>query len=110
MFEDLRDSVSFLFSWRWPSTRGIVTEAITERIVQSQNHVRYRLAVAYKFSVGDDGPYTGEGFWEPSFFSKRRTLEARRRVRSGHIISVRYRTDDPSINKPDSEFWNSLTD
>ena|SRR6516164_7132806 len=109
MFEDLRDSVSMLWSWRWRRARGSVTEAIVERIDRGRNLVTYRLAVAYKFSVGDDGPYTGEGLWNPAFCAKRRALQARRNVRSGHWITVRFRPDDPSVNRPDAEFWKSIS-
>jgi len=40
-----------------------------------------RLAVAYKFSIGNDGPYTGESFWQPTFFSKKRVLAARHTIK-----------------------------
>jgi Protein of unknown function (DUF3592) len=104
MFEDLLDALSFLGSWRWPEAVGEVTDAITERIGQGSDE-RYRLAVAYKFSVGTDGPYTGESFWQPRFFGKRRVIAARKQFRLHQPIAVRYRPDDPSVNRLDKRTW-----
>jgi hypothetical protein len=109
MFEDLRDSISILWSWRWPAATGSVTAVDVERIKHQRGGDTFQLAVAYKFSVGDDGPYTGEGFWQPSFFSFKRVSAARHNVRIGHWLTVRYRPDDPSVNKPDAGFWKSLS-
>jgi len=47
MFGDLYDAMSLLWSWRWPVTEGEVTAVGGDTA---------RLAVAYEFSVGDDGP------------------------------------------------------
>lgn len=99
MFKDLFDEISLLWSWRWPIADGEITAVDIERV--GRNDDRLRLAVAYKFSVGEDGPYTGEGFWMPAFsigqvktvHNARRTLHIRQR------IQVRYRPDDPSVNR-----------
>jgi len=78
---------------------GIVTEVISERLGRDRN--RARLAVAYEFSVGSDGPYTGECFWTPAFFPLRRVSSARKRLRKNKRVRVRYRPDDPSVNTLD---------
>jgi Protein of unknown function (DUF3592) len=96
MFEDLYDRVSVLWSRLWPVADGRVTEVISERLGRDRD--RARLAVAYEFSVGSDGPYTGEGFWTPAFFPIRRVSSARRKLRKGTFVRVRYRPDDPSVN------------
>jgi hypothetical protein len=101
MFSDLYDTVSLLWSWRWPLAHGQVTAVDIERIRHSNGRYDARLAVAYEFSVGDDGPYTGESFWRPAFFSIKRVASARRKVRIRSRVSVRYRPDDPSVNALD---------
>lgn len=106
MFEDLYDTISRLWSRRWPKVTGEITAVDVERI--HGNHRALRLAVAYKFSVNGDGPYTGESFWSPSFFVNRRVLAARRKFRVGHPVFVRYRSDDPSVNTLDGSVWQKL--
>jgi hypothetical protein len=86
MLEDLYDRISMLWSRRWPVAEGKVTEVISDRL--GTDRKRARLAVAYEFSIGSDGPYTGEGFWTPAFFPLRRVSSAR----------VRYRPDDPQFS------------
>jgi hypothetical protein len=108
VFDDLYDVVSFLWSWRWPETHGQVTAVDVEKIKDSEGIETFRLAVAYKFSIGADGPYTGESFWQPTFFPKSRVLAARRNIRVHQQVAVRYRTDDPSVNKLDRRVWESL--
>jgi hypothetical protein len=99
MFEDLYDSISVLWSRRWPIADGKITEVISERLGRSRD--RARLAVAYEFSIGNDGPYTRESFWTPAFFPLRRVSSARKRLRKGARVTVRYRPDDPGVNKLD---------
>jgi len=98
MFNDLYDAISMLWSWRWPVASGQVTAVDIERIRESNGRYEARLAVAYEFSIGEDGPYTGECFWRPAFCSVRRVASARRKVRVRRPVSVRYRPDDPSVN------------
>jgi hypothetical protein len=107
MFADLYDAVSLLLSWRWPETPGEVTAVDVESVKDSEGVQTFRLAVAYKFSIGNDGPYTGESFWQP-IFSKKRVLMARRNIRVHQQIVVRYRPNDPSVNKLDRRVWQSL--
>ena len=76
MFDDLYYVLSFGWSWKWPSVQGTITEVLIERLHPTSGNERCRLSVTYEFSVGADGPYTGEDFWNPYFFSKRRTIGA----------------------------------
>jgi hypothetical protein len=108
MFEELRDAVSFLFSWRWPEAVGEVTAVDVERVKTFKDNETLRLGVAYKFSVGIDGPYSGESFWQPQLCVKRRVFAARRKVRVGQQVVVRYRPDDPSLNRLDRRVWQDL--
>jgi hypothetical protein len=101
MFEDLYDGISRLWSWNWPRAEGKVTEVLAEHLESRSGEKTARLAVAYEFSVGTDGPYTGECFWSPAFCSIRRVAIARRRVRAHQRVRVRYRSDDPSVNTLD---------
>src|SRR5215469_18976809 len=96
MFRFLYDVLSHLWSWRWPVAEGEITAVDTERI----GNDRLRLAVAYKFSVGDDGPYCGEAFWVPAFsIKKRKTIaNARRSLHLHQRVRVRFRRDDPEVN------------
>jgi hypothetical protein len=59
MFEDLYDAISMIWSWRWPASGGRVTAVDVERIRHSRGRDTLRLAIAYEFSLGDDGPYPG---------------------------------------------------
>lgn len=99
MFDDLFDAISFLSSWRWPIADGAITEVISERVGRKKDQAR--LAVAYEFSVGDDGPYTGECFWTPAFLQVRRVSSARKKIRRSAGVRVRYRPNDPSVNRLD---------
>lgn len=97
MFAEIYDRISFLLSRRWPVANGEITLVDVE---QTKNH-EYRLSVAYKFSLGDDGPYTGEGFWTPaiSWHGLQKVERAQAALQIGQRIEVRYRPDDPSVNK-----------
>lgn len=103
MFADLYDAVSYLWSFTWPEVTGEVTAVDIENTGKA-----LRLAVAYKFWVNDDGPYTGESFWNPPFNVNRRVMKGRRKVRVGHPVPVRYRADDPSVNRLDRSMWREL--
>ena len=109
MFAALYDALSRVWSWRWPEVIGEITEVDVERIksIVSDNP-GLRLAVAYKFSDNGDGPYTGESFWISAFCVHRRLLDARRRFRVRHPVPVRYRPDDPSVNKLDRRAWQNF--
>ena len=111
MFEDLYDEISKLWSWRWPVAQGQVVLAEIERVRhESSKGDTFRLSVVYNFWVNDDGPYGGEGFWIPAFSigAVNRLRKARRRFHVGTPVAVRYRPDDPSINKLDRSVWKQL--
>jgi len=108
MFEDLYDAASFLWSWTWPTVDGNITEVLVERIRHNRNPDTFRLSVTYEFSVGTDGPYTGESFWAPTFCRKRRVTAARHTIRRHQRVPVRYRPDDPSVNRLDRSVWHEL--
>src|SRR5690242_2910614 len=102
MFEDLYDALSMLWSWRWPEAVGEIMAVEVEqfrRMLDSRD--RWRLAIAYKFHVGGDGPYCGEGFWVPRVLSKRRVVAAHRNFHEHQHVPVRYRPDDPTVNRID---------
>jgi hypothetical protein len=108
MFEDLYDNMSLIFSHWWPAVFGEITAIDVERIRQSGSAGTLRLAVAYEFSIGDDGPYTGESFWQPWFFVNRRIRAAKHNIHHRQRVMVRYRPDNPSVNKLDPRIWRSL--
>ena len=105
MFNDLFDALSYLSSWRWPVADGEVTAVDIERIGAGRDKT-FRLAVAYEFSIGADGPYTGESFWQPAFFAKKRVQTTARRFHRRQRVAVKYRPDDPSINRLDHSVWH----
>jgi hypothetical protein len=110
MFEDLYDAVSRVWSWRWPIAEGQVTEVMLERIRHrgNSNSDTIRLAIVYEFSLGGDGPYTGESFWRPLFPSMKRMQNAKSKFHRHQRVTVRYRSDDPSVNTLDSRIWLDL--
>jgi hypothetical protein len=109
MFEDLYDSVRMLFSWWWPTADAEISEVTIERVGDPTDN-RLRLSVCYKFYVGDDGPYTGESFWQPKFTFRlvAQMRDARRTMRQKHRVPVRYRADDPSQNRLGREAWRGV--
>ena len=108
MFEDLYDTASLIFSRWWPKADGEITAIDVERLRHSQGADMLRLAVAYKFSLGDDGPYTCESFWRPSFFVNQRVAAARHKLHLHQPVKIRYCSDDPSVNKLDHGVWRNL--
>jgi len=110
MFEDLRDSISLLWSWHWPAATGEVTEILIETVNRGERGEYRRLSVTYKFWAGNNGPYTGEGFWKPtfSFNEVHKLANAKRTLRAQRHVTVRYRPSDPSINRIDSSTWRRL--
>jgi len=105
MLEELFDTISKVFCWRWPTSQGEVTAVDVESIVRQGQGEVLRLAVAYKFSLGADGPYTGESFWEPG---SARVLTAKESIKIGEAVTVRYRPGKPSVNTLDRRVWREL--
>jgi hypothetical protein len=110
MFEDLYDSIRMLFSWSWPTEQAEITVVEIERIRHARDPDELRLSVCYKFYVGDDGPYSGEGFWKPVFSlgQVKRLHKAVQTMKQNHTVPVHYRPDDPSQNRLGRETWRGL--
>jgi hypothetical protein len=102
MFSDLYDYISSIFSWRWPKAEG----TITAFSIRGGDHER-RLVVSYEFCVGDDGPYTGNSSWLPRFGDTDVT-DMTEKLQVGKPIVVRYRHDNPSVNKLDRGAWQDF--
>ena len=109
MFKDLYDYISSLFSSRWPTVEGVVTAVDVQLIHYGNRGSRYtpRIKVDYTFSVGDDGPYTGESVWSPTASV---TNSINEKFGVNKSVKVRYRPDDPSVNKLDRDVWKDLLD
>jgi hypothetical protein len=108
MFEDLYDAISFLWSNRWPSVKGEITAVEVERLTGRRKD-RFRLAIAYKFFIGEDGPYTGVSFWDPPRSrAEESATAAKNKFHVGQQMPVRYRADDPSVNTLDRAAWAAL--
>lgn len=102
MFSDLYDSISLLFSRRWPKAEGVITAVDARTIYFKGQASGFRLVVVYEFSIGADGPYTGESA-SPQFREDGMNITDQFAV--GRAVSVRYRADDPSVNKLDPRTW-----
>ena len=91
----MRFQFSGLGDGLWPKVRSTAVD-----IEETRNH-EYRLSVTYKFSIGLNGPYTGEGFWKPAltYHALQRVRCAQASLRIGQRVEVRYRHDDPSVNR-----------
>ena len=101
MFSDLYDAISLLFSRAWPTAEGMIT-AVGAKAVREG----YMLVVEYKFSVGNDGPYTGESDCPIEYVGDLTHFNDNLRV--GRPVTVRYRRDNPSVNKVDRSMWTDL--
>ncbi len=104
MFNDLYEYISLMFSWRWPKADGVITGVEIESIDGGD---KLRLAVVYKFSLGDDGPYTGESFWA-SLVGSAGLVNINDKLRVGDPVTVRYRLNDPNVNKLDRSVWQAF--
>jgi len=102
MFRDLYDAVTLLFSWRWPKAEGEITAV---RVDSGTD--RLRLLVDYVFPLGKDESYTGEARW-PNWFSIGRAENISQRLRVGQPVTVRYRRDNPSVNRLDRSVWQDV--
>ena len=102
MFSDLYDYVSLMFYWRWPKADGVITTVDLRRVGDGQ-----RLVVVYKFSLQDDGPYTGESAWSP-LLGNMDLMNISEILRPGQAVTIRYRRDNPSVNRLDRSVWRDL--
>ena len=96
MFAELYDWLSKSLSWRWPTTDGEITAV---RLLDGKEE----LVVEYKFSLANDGPYTGESRWGPAF-GPTNVMDIPERLRIGNAVTVRYRPDDQTVNTLDRDF------
>jgi hypothetical protein len=99
MFDELYENISRMFSRGWPTSDGLITGVYVEPIQRGQ------IEVAYEFSVGSDGPYTGQSS-PPFWFGGTSVVNADAMV--GQAVTVRYRRSDPSVNTLDRGFWQGL--
>ena len=106
MFEILYDSLSTLFSGRWPTAEGEVTASNVKLLPGEE--ATLGLEIAYKFFVGEDGPYVGISTWDSASTDEARTIAAKRALPLGTPVLVRYRHDDPSVNRLDRSAWSGL--
>ena len=109
MFEDLYDACTRLFSFTWPTANAEITDMEMENL-GDHNEPRFRMCVCYRFYVGDDGPYSGEDFWKPMWTYKQlqRLKRAKQNLLLKHTVPVRYRRDDPSLNRLDTDAWRGI--
>jgi hypothetical protein len=96
VFAELYDWFSKSLSWRWPTAEGEITAV---RLLNEEDG----LIVEYKFSLAQDGPYTGESRWGPAF-NPRSVMDVPEALRIGKPVTVRYRPGDPSVNTLDRDF------
>jgi hypothetical protein len=103
MFNLLYDRVSLMFSQRWPRKEGRITavDIRTGRWAQ--------IVIVYEFLVGNDGPYTGES-GSPDWFNGTDVIRIHERLPIGKTVTIRYRTDNPTVNRLDPSVWHELED
>ena len=102
MLEDLRDAASLLFSRSWLKAEGSITRVYVDPYERG-----FYLRIAYEFSIGADGPYTGESRC-PTWFGGTDVLDINNTFAIGRSVPIRYKPGDPSINKIDPSFWGDL--
>jgi len=103
MLKNLYDDLSLMFYRRWPKVEGKITA------VDICPGTEPDVVIVYEFSVGDDGPYTGESS-PPYSFDGTTVMDIERTLSVGKSVWIRYRLDDPSVNKLDPSFWEDLID
>lgn len=107
MFRNLYDYISLLFSWRWPKAEGVITAVDLRAAANGDGGAnRLRLVIVFKFCLGDDGPYTGESL--SPYLSNIDLVDVNQQLRTGRPVAVRYRPDDPSVNRLDLSVWQDF--
>lgn len=99
MFSDLYDYISLLFYRQWPGVQGEITAV---RTLGGSG----RLLIEYSFSL-EDRPYIGEAGC-PSWSVGTAAINIHERLPIGQSVMVRYRRDNPSVNKLDRSVWQDL--
>jgi hypothetical protein len=102
VFEDLRDAAVLLFSRNWPIAEGSITRVYVDPYERG-----FYLRVAYEFSIGTDGPYTGESSC-PTWFGGTDVMDINESFKIGSVVPIRYKATNPSVNKIDPSFWSDL--
>lgn len=113
MFDDLFGYVTSLFSWRWPVAQGVVTNVEVMFVPSRFKPGRSvpKVEVAYTFSVGDDGPYTGETIWTLYWTASPKLISSiQNEFGVNKPVTVRYLPKDPSVNKLDRSTWQDFVD
>lgn len=107
MFRNLYDYISLMFSWRWPKAEGVITAVDLRRVTNDDGGVnKVRLVIVFKFCLGDDGPYTGES--GSPYLCSIDLMDVNQQLRTGRPVIVRYRPDDPSVNRLDRSVWQEF--
>jgi hypothetical protein len=108
MFGDLYDYLSLKLSWGWPRAEGVITAVdFRPTPLNIEGTAQLQLAVMYEFWLGNDGPYTGESTW-PTLLPEGNTISVDKKLRVGQAVAIRYRRDDPSVNKLDRSAWQAF--
>jgi hypothetical protein len=108
MLSDLYDHVSKLFSRRWPTAEGEITAVnISYGGYGYRGGNRVLVIIDYKFRTGGGELYTGEASWSPWFGSVNGT-DINDQLCLGEPVTVRFRRDDPSVNRLDRSVWEYL--
>ena len=105
MSEDLREGISRLFSWRWPSCAGVIVSVDTQAGPVSRYGGGLVLVIGYEFST-NHANYSGEYFWEPG--SPATVLAAGDQFKIGQKVSVRFRPDDPDVSTLDRQMFDDF--
>lgn len=103
MFGELYDNILLVFYRRWPTAEAVIAA------VDIGYGKGLDVVVVYEFSIDNDGPYTGESR-SPSWFGGSDVLEINKKLAVGSTVQIRYRADNPSVNKLDIGVWKDLED
>src|SRR5713226_2205411 len=83
MFNELCDYISLMFARRWPTADGLIIGVYVDPILREQ------IEVAYEFSIGPDGPYTGRS--SPPFWFGGTAVVVNADAMVGQAVIVRYK-------------------
>lgn len=107
MFRNLYDYISLMLSWCWPKVEGLITAVDLRTVANGDAGANtLRLVITFEFCLGDDGPYTGES-WSP-YLGDINLMDVNQQLRTGRPVVVRYRPDDPSVNRLDRSAWQEF--
>ena len=87
---------------RWPTAEGCITAVSA---YPYEHGVQF--AITYQFSVAEDGPYTGVCH-SPTWFPGEDIRDVNTKFQVGQVVKIRFRPDDPSVNKLDASTWEEL--